>query len=44
MLEQRRIRWADVIQMLYKCFAFAGNATEDPHKVQYLITRYDWAA
>ena len=24
MLEQRRRRWADVVQMLYKCFVFAG--------------------
>ena len=23
-LAQRRIRWADVVQMLYKCFVFAG--------------------
>ena len=26
MLVQRRRRWADVLQMLYKCFVFAGNA------------------
>ena len=25
MLDQRRRRWADVVQMLYKCFVFAGN-------------------
>ena len=24
MLDQRRRRWADVVQMLHKCFAFAG--------------------
>ena len=24
MLDQRRRRWADVVQMLYKCFVFAG--------------------
>ena len=24
MLNQRRRRWADVVQMLYKCFEFAG--------------------
>ena len=24
MLEQRRRRWSDVVQMLYKCFVFAG--------------------
>ena len=23
-LDQRRRRWADVVQMLYKCFVFAG--------------------
>ena len=25
MLDQRRRRWAGVVQMLYKCFVFAGN-------------------
>ena len=25
MLDQRWRRWADVVQMLYKCFVFAGN-------------------
>ena len=25
MLDQRRRRWVDVVQMLYKCFVFAGN-------------------
>ena len=29
MLGQRRIRWADVVQMLYKCFVFAGKFTLD---------------
>ena len=24
MLDQRRRRWANVVQMLYKCFVFAG--------------------
>ena len=24
MLDQRRRRWADIVQMLYKCFVFAG--------------------
>ena len=24
MLDQRRRRWADVVQMLYKCLVFAG--------------------
>ena len=27
MLDQRRRRWADVVQMLYKCFEFAGNSS-----------------
>ena len=26
MLDQRRRGWADVVQMLYKCFVFAGIA------------------
>ena len=26
MLDQRRRRWADVVQMLYKCFVSAGKA------------------
>ena len=26
MLDERRRRWADIVQMLYKCFAFAGRA------------------
>ena len=26
MLDQRRRRWDDVVQMLYKCFVFAGKA------------------
>ena len=25
MLDQRRRRWADVVQMSYKCFVFAGR-------------------
>ena len=28
MLDQRRRRWVDIVQMLYKCFEFAGNAVE----------------
>ena len=27
MLDQRLRRWADVVQMLYKCFVFAGNSS-----------------
>ena len=26
MLDQRRRRWTDVVQMLYKCCVFAGSA------------------
>ena len=26
MLKQRRRRWADVVQMLYRCLVFAGTA------------------
>ena len=28
MLDQRRRRWADVVQMLYKCFVLAGWVTD----------------
>ena len=27
MLDQRRRRWADVVQILYKCFVFSGNSS-----------------
>ena len=27
MLGQSRRRWADIVQMLYKCFVFAGNSS-----------------
>ena len=27
MLDQRQRRWAKVLQMLYTCFAFAGNSS-----------------
>ena len=29
MLDQRRRRWDDVVQMLYKCFVFAGSLSHD---------------
>ena len=29
MLDQRQRRWADVVQMLYKCFVFAGRVIEN---------------
>ena len=28
MLDQRRRRWSNIVQMLYKCFVFAGNHVE----------------
>ena len=33
MLDQRRRRWAVVVQMLYKCFVFAGNAAVLPRSM-----------
>ena len=33
MLDQRRRRWADVVQTLYKCFVFAGFARLYDHRV-----------
>ena len=30
MLDQRRRRWADVVQMLYKCCLLTGKLTEIP--------------
>ena len=39
MLDQRRRRWAGVLQMLYKCFVFAGTAVTMVCKAkrQYLV-------
>ena len=31
MLDQRRRRWADMVQMLYKCFVYAGNCSSHIH-------------
>ena len=28
MLDQRQRRWADVVQMLHKCFMFAGSSVQ----------------
>ena len=46
MLDQTRRRWADVLQMLYKCFAFAGLVTSryvwgvvDPNTIAMLRTQ-----
>ena len=39
MLDQRQRRWAGVVQMLYKCFVFAGMvpADNDIHNTPYLL-------
>ena len=29
MLDQRRRRWADVVQMVCKCFVFAGSESQN---------------
>ena len=34
MLDQRRRRWTDVVQMLYKCFVFAGAYYSTDHIVE----------
>ena len=40
-LDQRRRRWADVVQMLYKCFVFAGKlAIVCSYEAWYLDTVY----
>ena len=36
MLDQRRRLWADVVQMLYKCFVFAGHCGAKPKCSNYL--------
>ena len=33
MMDQRRRRWDDVVQMLYKCFVFVGDSSEKKRKV-----------
>ena len=40
MLDQRRRRWADVVQMLYKCFVFAGKVFSRPSSIQKLGDMY----
>ena len=37
-LDQRRRRWADVVQMLYKCFVFAGDGRGE-HALFFLDDR-----
>ena len=38
MLEQRRIRWADVVQMLYKCFLFTREFVDLSRKPVDIFT------
>ena len=38
-LDQRRRRWADVVQKLYKCFVFAGVSTQVLHCDHLLLSR-----
>ena len=40
MLDQRRRRWADVAQMLDKCFVFAGIKPKSLH-LNYLIITHN---
>ena len=35
MLDQRRRRWADVVQMLYTCFAFTGISVIQSHLTKH---------
>ena len=37
MLDQRRRRWADVVQMLYKYFVFVGYADAHNCTVRYTV-------
>ena len=38
MLDQRRRRWADIAQMLYKCFVFAGTGREESQSLDSRVT------
>ena len=40
MLDQRRRRWADVVQMLYKCFVLAGTACVYYHLFMYYLCSF----
>ena len=40
MLVQRRRRWADVVQMLYKCFVFDGKASLGPTYFRWPIINF----
>ena len=42
MLDQRRRRWADVVQMLYKCFVFAGIVPTLDHAGTAHMTMKHW--
>ena len=37
MLVQRRRRWADIVQMLYKCFVFVGYKGHGHYSIKGLI-------
>ena len=37
MLGQRQRRWADVVQMWYKCSVFAGLEARDKDKKKYVL-------
>ena len=39
MLDQRRRRWADIVQMLYKCFVFDGCAADLYNRPQIETTK-----
>ena len=47
MLDQRWRRWADIVQMLYKCFVFAGmpplrDTREEFTNIRWTILDYAW--
>ena len=37
MVDQRRRRWSDIVNMLYKCFVFAGYITLAKHDTHIII-------
>ena len=47
MLDQRRRRWADVVQLLHKCFVFAGMYAKHDynildHPIKLLLLWIKW--
>ena len=45
MLDQRRKRWVDVVQMVYKCFVFAGElAVHTTRNIMHPILFKFWAS